>query len=65
MISYRIYNQIAEILLSVYQDFKHHTNDNDQYRFQNIQSFVQTFEKNKIQICAKTCCLKKKFVDRI
>jgi hypothetical protein len=65
MIADRIFDRIAEIFLSIHQDFEHHTKNDDQHRFQDIQSLVRIFEKDEIQTCAKTCRLKKKFVDRI
>jgi hypothetical protein len=61
MIANRIFHRIAEIILSFYQDIEHDAYNHYQYRFQDIQSFVRTFEKSKISTCAQTCDMKKKF----
>ncbi len=60
MIANRIFHRIVKIILSFYQDIEHDAYDHDQYRLQNLQSLVRTFEKNKNSICAKTCDVKKK-----
>ncbi len=60
MIANRIFHRIVEIILSFYQNIEHDAYDHDQYRLQNLQSFVRSFEKSKNSIYAKTCDVKEK-----
>jgi hypothetical protein len=57
----RIFHRIVKVILFFYQDIENDAYDHDQYRLQNLQSFVRTSEKSKSSTCAKTCDVKKKF----